>query len=271
MDNKVISYAVLATVVVLMVGSLLVPIIQDMTDDHTTTYYNSPAGNLIYSLDSDDHTFSYVAGDTVIDVDGVDYTLGSTCVYIMSDGVIILASSNGVTLYNGATKVISNDATKDVTVAFSNGAASITYGENTYANTYTWLFTPDEDGDYVNVGITSSSQVYYSDFTKLALAQVLSSKLGILKDGTATLGGEAATFSGTSKNQTGTDGAVKYYEGAVTISDGTSTISPSYIFAEKQITYVDESDGTLGLIAALPVLVLVVVIVGAIGLIQRRD
>ena len=272
--NKLLSFTVMATIAIILTASLMVPVLDDLVDDHTQTYYNNTGGSpLKYAMNEDDHLITYTANGTALTVDEETYTIGSTYIYAVSDSVILLASTNGISIFNGSTQVLTTSKAYDISVEFSEGTATITYGTTTVTGTYAWLYIADPAGDHILTNVSDSSTVYFNSFDELATAQKLSGYQAVLFDGEATYNGNEATYAATTAEQSGTNGTISYMTGKLSITSGGTTVTPTYVIAKESVSYTDDAGNQMGaLLAPLPILIIIAILLSAIALIARpRD
>lgn len=272
MESKIVPYVITVVVAITLVALLLIPTIDDITDDRTKTLYNEPVGNIHYSLDDgESHTVTHIAGNNTIDVDGTTYALSTSKYFIVTDNVNLQASTNGVTVFNGATRILHNENAVDVTLTISEGTSTLTYGENTDTQTYTWSLAATPDGDYVATPVTATSQVYCSSFNDFITFSIIGGKYFLLKDGIGTINGVEATITKTIKTQPDTGGTISYLEGQFTATDGTTTFTPNFVFVKASFTFVDDVGIQMGsLLAPLPVLILVALLVAGVGIFAKN-
>lgn len=271
--NKLIAFSVGVVVAVLLLATLLIPVIEDANKDRTSTFYNAPFGGVNYSSDDEDHTFTYVAGAASVDVDGTTYTLGASKYFIVTDYVAVLASSNGITLFNGATRLLYNYTTTDVTLVLSDGTSTLTYGTSTDTQSYTWSYVVDSDGDHVLVSpVSSSTQIYCKSLSDLSGNWWLSSShYYTLHGGAAAYDGAEATAAGTLADQSNTNGEVKYLEGQLTLSTEDTTYTPGWVLAPASVSYTDEFGRQMApILGAIPVIIIAAILVAAVGLIAYK-
>ena len=270
--NAILTFAIGAVVAIILMGSLLVPVLDDLVDDHTQTYYNNTGGSpLKYAMNEDDHLVTYTANGTTLTVDEETYTIGSTYIYAISDTVIILASTNGISIFNGSTQVLSTSKIYDVSVEYSEGTATITYGTTTVTGTYAWLYIADPAGDHILTTVSDSSTVYFNSFEELATAQKLSGYQAVLFDGAATYNGSEATYAATTAEQSGTNGTISYMTGKLSITSGGTTVTPTYVIAKESVSYTDDAGNQMGaLLAPLPILIIIAILLGAVGLVAKN-
>lgn len=272
--NKLITFSVGIVVAVILVAALLIPVIEDAEKDRTSTFYNASFGGVNYSSDDGDHTIKYVAGATTVEVDGTAYTLGTTKHFVVTDSVSLLASTNGITVINGTTRLLQNYTTTDLTLTLSGGTSTLTYGENTSTQTYTWCFVLNANGNYALVSpITSTTQVYCSSMSDLYGNWWLSSgHYYTLTGGVAKYDGGDATVTGTIADQANTDGEVKYLDGALTLANSDTTYSAGWVLAPASVSYVDEFGRQMApLLAAIPLIIIVSIVVATVGLIAYKS
>ena len=252
-------------------ATLLVPTINDAMDDRTTTYYNGI--DIPMSEMTGEHTFSYTAGASTVTMDDISYTLGVTKMFVIGDGFIVAASSNGITVFKSDnTQVLNNNKTVDVSITFNDGDATLTAGTTTSTATYTRSFCADPDGVYGAAGLTDSSTIYFEDYADLFTAQRISGVFAIFNDETATINGSEATYTATINTQANTDNKVQYISGKVTITDGTNTALPTYMVCKAEVTFQDSTTMQMGsILYIIPVLIFAALLVGAVGMISRRN
>lgn len=170
MENKLIPTIVLSAVVVILIGSLLIPIIDDYSDD-TKVEHNNTGYALTKMTDVSDLTVTYEYSTKELSKDGeVAYTLTSGFVpLVITDKFVMVGSiSADNTMINGTDGKATN-ITNDVSIVFSDGDATVTYG--TTERSFTdigWCFVVDPAGDYgVASKAASVGTVYYNNIDQL--------------------------------------------------------------------------------------------------------
>ena len=272
MKNSILTFVIGCTITVILMATLLVPTINDAIEDHTTTYYNPVEGNLHFAEIEGEHTFSYTANASEFSIDDTTYTLGTTKIYAVTESVIVLASTNGITAFNGTTQVLNNVKAADVTITFGADSATITSGTTTSTGSYTWGYIADPNGKNVCTSLTESSTIYFENINELYTAQRLSGVFVTLSDGVAAIGGEEATYTATINTQADTDGKVKYISGKITVTDGEHTVTPTYIVAKESIVFESQTGIQMGqILYIIPILIFAALLVGAVGMISRRS
>lgn len=152
--NKLIPMVVMATIAVVLIGSMLMPIITDYNEDETNTYTNN-IGQRAKMLDiSGSHTFEIV--DSVLQMDGVDMTIPSYQMAISSDKFNLrkYPSSWSINCSQGTGNTL------DITI--SDGKFSGTIGAYTYTDeSLAYLAYYDTAGEYVIVLSDANPRTIY--------------------------------------------------------------------------------------------------------------
>lgn len=211
--NKTISVVITAALVIILTGSVLMPIISDAQDTQRTVYNN--AENLRYSelfsgsrsisdLNITLYVSSFTNDELIITNDGVESTINPANyqgTLIMCDqlnirwdpgnGNVRLSSSSDPLVVETQTSLVA-----PLTVSIRGGNVTVTDSAD-YEATVTptkWLFIPDEDGMWETV-ISSDSGIYINGLDQVYFSTIVSTgDVGFI-DGH---NGSATSYSGES-------------------------------------------------------------------------
>lgn len=288
MDMKIVGITVAAFIVVVVIGSMLMPILDDADNGFNTVEQNT-GGAYKVSMDNVPITFSYNESKYTLNGDDInaDYTLTNQMV-IISDKFIVATNSlnSGKTIYfatPGQTfKTISS-------ITCSNGSVTYTAGgtDTTLDLSYTWIAYPANEGDYMFAGNLSSVNVDDG-------ATIITGYMGPTVNGGTSLStivmAKGALDSITPEVYTGNTyteatGAVSatYTEGtpnvltpaySIVVDSGgdTYTAATPNVIVPIQYHYVSSSDSNLiNLIGVIPVLLIVAILTGIVALVIKRN
>ena len=158
MNGKMITMVVLAAVVVICIGSVLGPVVDDAMDGYDETFTNTGSGNVKVSPITSDMTIAYDGSTWTYN--GTSRTLASMCAFIFdngfmyhgsdpTEGKIFIADSDGVydtKNFKTYTAIFDKD---DKTVEFSG--VDSTDANVSYSTTFEWAYIPDTSGTYICV------------------------------------------------------------------------------------------------------------------------
>lgn len=165
---KWITTAVMAAVVIIMVGALLVPVINDFVDDSTATYTNSTS-NTATQIGSDDVTIVLSSGTLTVNSTPVTVTAGPI---LLSDTLVIVFNGTVYNAFGTASSAgaqIQNMIAFTATVDISESSVSVTditlsgntSGSNKTFDDYSWLYHVATEGANNLVNATSTAKAYY--------------------------------------------------------------------------------------------------------------
>lgn len=171
-NNKLILAIIGATIAILMIGSMMMPIINEIGENANPSYDND--GVLAAEISDDDVSIVYTTSS--LTVDGValsDYELApifaSDTLWIDCVGeyctIFSVRSGSGQTFATVTAFTATVDASEK-TVTFSE----ISYGDSATASdvaidAYSWAFVASSDGEYSGVRATSEAADYYVSST----------------------------------------------------------------------------------------------------------
>lgn len=162
MDTKSIVYGTISIIIaVLVTVTILIPVVADSTAE-TDTFTNEGYFRMSHFDDTTNHTFSWDHTDpnnvtvdgTAINVSGAK-DMGITAIADTNWIVRVNTSASGnvlalsLILSTGGTNSASTSNEKDMTITFNAGSMSALIGDDTKSGTYTDLWLPSLDGDYI--------------------------------------------------------------------------------------------------------------------------
>lgn len=159
MNNKLVTMAIGATICVILLAGLLIPILDDAdailagTSEETNTGYNwsyqyDPAEKITIQRSSD----GILVNDVDIPVTSDTYNLITGDTFSID---LIKSANNLQFRYIGQTSQYISSSSH---LEFENGTITQVSGSDTFnKGTYTHLLTPSSTGDYVNPSFTSES------------------------------------------------------------------------------------------------------------------
>lgn len=301
METKnMVGTIVTLAVVVVCVAAIMMPVLNDATTTEKTftnegVYYYGIFGTTdTYTFEFDASDGSITVNDTEIDtLSGV--TSGTTYSLLATDDTILRYGYNSSNQeYYLQTVGATNASTADTIVAtISEGALSVTYTTDgtdtvkTISFTELYAIVPTEDAAVLKqssseVYIKGDSELFASGLTTVTAWTNMFHFEGTYDDGiTISSGNTAATFDNIEWNIEEVDGYEDLYkltsiEFDITISDTTKHATYSYFAVPTEVTAektVHFSDGENTLLNAIPVLVIVALVIGAVGIAitSRRD
>lgn len=293
MEIKPAMVAISAFVVITVIAAVLMPVLDDAKHSMDETYTNSAPYSYgkIYDFneDSDDMVVISVCktGERTISINGQQHNVSAWQPVVMSDAFTIRyysANMNFVTPSAGSKTIIS------ATITISGGVATFSDVLNTSEQEIsidpepiTWAFIHDNGGDWAGIitenGVTvyaHQNEIYTSNWINTT-SEYFSSSAGstnaIINDGTDTYttpinwGGEyldngvyKLTLSSTSDD----------YTFVVDNNGEDYTVHPFLICAPKTVVGVpDEVSPAFSMFDVIPMLLIVAIIVGIIGLVVR--
>lgn len=174
MDNKLIPMILGATIAIIVVASVLMPIIADVNDSERTVV-NNPVSNSNYSVikmpsDDETHTITWVPRSIDMYVDGTVVTVGAYNSYMVISNVIsVNISRTGAIGYNTVETPggVFDESVTLVTVTIEGSTISLTTEGTSPINVVKtgveWYALPDSDGVYklTQQPASTSDRVYY--------------------------------------------------------------------------------------------------------------
>lgn len=296
MNNKIIGVIFAIFLGVIMVGSVLIPIIDQSSMIHVENGDGSMA-----SMSGDDFTanFSFVDGVVSWSVNDVvqDNFLNldeGTRPYFMSENMVLYVNyTAGVPVatycnYYDGTNPRTRTSVTSVSIAVSDAVmnATVNYGDSqtqTITVPASWSYVGFDEGDYRLISVQSDVQtLYYGDVSQIVGCNVSYSPYGwfTFKGLNVYWGGSVydaelnsvqvgeSLYKFTISNSAATSG----YSVELPTDDGTSTIYPYFYIlpAELDSPILGLNDSGFNLIKTVPLIVLVAILVSAIALLRTR-
>lgn len=276
MNNKLIMGVLGIVVGIILLGGLLVPVLNDATEDYSKNNLIGYSATIADSSQKVDMVLH--VENQVLTVNGMTYAYSINDVAMISDVAYLTTTtvSPFCTYVHGGTTV-SNP--KSITVTIHDGTieAEWTLQDNSTGSEskpYSWVaFRNNAGEDRIFNTITSAKTVYYSESAPV---------YGVAPNSGAVVSfvGDSAAFNGASYEATMSGTAVMgdIYQGVISYGN-TSNLSttingseyrPFYGAVEGQVFASNDSKAIDGLYWTIPVLVLVGLLGGAIAIVTRR-
>lgn len=282
--KKIISSIVLASVVVILLATVLIPVINDFTTENTTEYTNSSSSNRMSKMDlSGTHTIKHEANAETFTVDSTTITSVVWKVEIVSSLFNWRAGSTAGSGTINSSNGSSNNNAIDITI--TNGKLTGTVDGQTYTNqSLDWLYYYDESGDYCTVLLDQYSRDYYvNNYKQIDAANYVTttSTWFVISNGVCSYGTSSPDLTVTSvttyDNQVNKmkTGVVNSTPGSITFvvdNEGSNyTVNPSFLTMPYKIYGITEiNEQALGLFKVLPILLIIALVVSMIGLVVVR-
>lgn len=303
MKSKIVILSIAACISIIMLGSVLVPVINDTSEKEATLtnegYYFmdsvDPATDTI--LLEWDHTNPSIVTVNSIDYDMQDIPKGQAVTVLGGDNFIVryYVTTSGVTYIQsyGTTYVGVNDGeTDDITVTLSSGNLKITTTSNPTGVTYqpSTIYSITQSGQYVLKKATSTAFVK-SDSDLIALGRSQSGSVGtcVYMTGNIDDGMTISYYYDGSNTPTNDDivinanGDGRYVDVYVfkditfdiTQSTTTYPVTYSYLLVPAEITAEKSAhldDGQINILSTIPVIIIIAIILMVASLfIKNRE
>ncbi len=298
MDNKIVMISIAAVIGIIVLGSVLMPILDDATTVNETFtndgYYRvskaTADSNVTIVWDHTDPTILTVNG-TDLDMSGIPKDQPLT-IYASEEAVVRYTNgTSGVSInrYGGSYQNATESNAKDVSITLSGSSATMVWGTSTDTLTATGVYYIDPDGDYVMKKSDSVAKVK-SDESVLLIAGTSNVSGAVTLYGTGTIddGLTISVVAGLAEGDTYSIGDVtinytdltKYIDLAdltsiqfpFTKNTTTATITYSYFVVPYEVTAersVHFTDGQNAIFAAMPVMIILAVLLGVVALVIR--
>lgn len=273
MDVKTIGTVAIGVVIAALLTAMLVIPIIDSSTQHNEQELNEDIGHPMSAVTE----LELVKTDDGYTYNGEALTndlAGATDPYIVTDVFVLRGSStDGVVtgfvgyglIGNGGAPFVMSAAIQSVSM--NNGEWTIEYQNLTYTGTYTFAYCFDKDGTYIDV--TSGSQPHINANTSIITFRDNSQNYGV---GQGTASHMTNLFQVTSGTQ-----VTDYVESVTTVDagDGSETVtnaSGRMIIPTGYTIIVDNTDPASELLDLIPLLIVVGIIMGTVGLfVLRRE
>lgn len=281
LNNKLVTTIITLTVVVIAVATILMPVINNASSDET--YTNVLEAGTTYALDIIEPSNSNVEITTDITnskllVNGQEYIIDSTheAAIMMDGGYFRFASVNDAltTLYAYQGMNAQASTTNEATVTILNGDVAFNSGSISQSwNTNDFIFIPSTSGEYYLRAPTNGPQ-YINSINDIYVSAITNNKLVWGHGNTLTDGTDSYEAVLTSNVQL-VDGSTNVYElpdmKSYRMMDGGSGFYPSRVIVPASVEGTSEGwDSAAALLQAIPVLLIVSLVLGTIGLITVR-
>ena len=290
MDNKILTLCITLVLGVILVGSLLVPVLNDSEKDYKVT---NGFGNLA-TLDADgSDVINGEITQTKIEINTDSWTRADLTYNwtapIVADTFVVktLVTSGGVSIafayiLNGTSTVLTTDSNHvaTVSVAAEEGTAEITvtYSDSTSDTSltipYNWIVYMDKEGNHVIQTLpwtgTFDYIAYFNDFSDIRGASYKSTTFYSYVGENLTYGTTSYTASATTSDVSGVVNVhMMSNNGANLVFDTNKYID--IIVAPLTVYGTTEAmDGYANLFNVLPILVIISLVLGAVGFIMVR-
>ena len=303
MNTKVIAISIAAFIGIVVLGSVLMPIL----DDATATTDKFTNEGYFYMTE-------YGATDTIPTIfwdhtDPYKLTVGTDVIELPTSTTIPISvvftddwlvrysagtSNSSAQLFTDTGGVIVGASTSnnlDMTISFSSGTATVTNGTDSATPTYTKLMAVSTTGDYVmkkptvDAYVNGDTEVFVTGRTAFAFSPAISANIdfsGSVDDGfTATIfnpstgytvGNFATTYTEVSdhidlyKLSKVTFDVTKTVDSTVQAATYSQFVVPAEVTAERAEHL---SGNQIGLMQVIPVIIIVAILVGVVALVIR--
>lgn len=278
MNTKIIGISIAVVVSLVVMAGVLIPVLEDAEHSGAESHSN---GNILMNKATSTTDMIVASGGNVISdghqFSGYDYSL------IVSDNFWMFITAGGANIFwfdgndpgwsaiKGANvKVTPADKTIELTdITFADSNNNLTEHSLTIAYDQD-CFYRSVNGSYANVKYTSISDVRVLEDSEIYAAGYASNKLYYWNGTSVTVNGDLSETPGVI---TLTDSTPSDFK-TVAISytpEGGSAVSPSTVIVPAEIwTAGDLNDSMLGILGAIPVLIIVAILVGVVAAVFTR-
>lgn len=284
-----------ATVAVIMICLVAVPLIDDSTNNVVSIANNTTEKYIVAAQTSASITIEYTETPGTFLIDGVSKTFTSSeysdfwCV-LTNNCFVRLHSTGSWIVFEGLTSTSTSLSHVGDKVTINPSGWEIIVGSNTYSGTYDWICYPSENGTYGMLRFNAGSVHIDNDATVYAIKEArivtegLTTAAGVIWSGSIN-GGTETKFAWDPTANTdvtsSTDVYIKYAE----IGDHSTKITGVYekynnnneysiptVIAPIQYHTITENDGMIiTLLEIIPVLFIAALLVGIGYSIMRRE
>ena len=285
--SRLVGLAVTLTVSIIMIASLVVPLINDYSDDRTYEYTNMTTNVVradLYEISDIDNMLLTVTYDDVLTIhyNDLDQPVSTWCCYLASDAFNLRSygTLSGFFTASGVTTNIVPSSTDNnvITLSVSGGMATLTYHPTASSSVtiqdlpITWLAMQNSTGDNVIMLSESATRtIYYTDINNVRGANWINttSEWYSFKGLDVNVGGESITADLVNVKTLAGDGHSFVYSS--TLGDYTFNVDNSgedytvhpYVFVtDYLVTAVTPSDSSqIAVMAAIPTMLIVALLV----------
>lgn len=286
-DTKSIPMLVVGIVVAVLISvCVLIPVIDTYTQD-SKVVYNNPSATVSQVVDGE-HTIFIDGTDMSVKIDDVATTIASNNALIMSDALNLLyqKSDSQVQLYSNQHLYTYQVLTGDVEITITADEIEIEYGDDdriteTYDTVWTYIYDPN--GTYGLYRMYNQQKTLYVN----SIDDIRGSNILVTThDWFSYVGEDVTLLSGTETTATYTLTPVSGMKDLYTISVGGTgtgysfevdnsgtpyTVHPWMAVAPLQVTAYSDMDSTIvPLLNIIPLLVIIGIVLGVVGMIVYR-
>lgn len=300
--NKIISTVVMVAITVILLGSLLVPIIDDANENIVNEKTNDQGMDLIrmsYGTPSDNLKVEKPANEAVLNMylgesETPYYTVplntnGQTAWALVTSSFSYgITGGAGSSLFDYTARYNNNGSSnhygleKDftVTVDVTTGAIRVITGGNTYSwydnCDVTSIYWADPNGDYVNVNVSNVYPPIYIENPKEIIGSVMIGGNYVFWESTddpQVTNSKPATFTPETTESNGLYRLDKLSYTITGTNDSVNTGSMSHVIVKYQVLaeVVPDGNNMVPLLYVIPVIIIVSLVVAVAGIFISRD
>lgn len=257
MNNKPVSIAITLTVLVILVGALVAPVIAEAIEDNSDVYYNaSSALPLDFEKDNfKEHSLEMASGSVSFDDESLALT-ATLSNLIFADSFRIYGDSS--TLYYADNQSFSTKsasvASGALNISLDDGVATVTIGSYSATVPYEWVYVYSESGNYVSAALGTVKVLDVSQVTAEISGDIY---YGVVYNGryTEVLNNGTEPVNNIAWTSTETNGYVTISQ----INYGSQGVLDSNfpVIVPAKIVVETESSSALGLLVVIPILLIV--------------
>lgn len=279
--SSMIVAIVMTSVVIILAGALLVPVVNDTSTD--TTYSNTLDGSTTYVNKLVDPTDASITinidpTNSLININGKDYPIDSShaAIIMMDGGYFRFWDNSGFKTGYAGGGVTSQATNSDSgTITIQNGTVEYTAGEVSLTwQSSDFVLLPDANGTYY-VRYAAQGPQYINDIDDIYVASIANNKLvwgngDTLTDGTNTY--EAVLTSDVVQ----TSGTVDVYTlptmKSYRMMDSGSGYYPAFVCVPVEVDGTTEGwENISNLLSVIPVMVVVSAVIAAVAIFLKRE
>lgn len=275
MNNKVVMTLIAITIGLIVLANVYMPVFDDFKDTEVIRYNNTDL-NYAISIDGT-HSIEWSGGDTYL-IDGVESSTPSNRPIFISDKFVLLwlsAPSIQVFYYDpdtGNPGRITNISALTCNIDNNNVTINYTVGETSASMTDTavWGFIRTTNGDYSLIDVYNAP-IYYNNVNQIySVAYATNGTAFVSFNGDVTYPSGSVEFNGTKIENTNDLYSTTRTSIVVTDSNGTE-LSPAGVIVPKEVTGTKEPEHTyVGLLGAIPIVVILALVLLALAPVIRR-
>lgn len=267
MKLNIANLAIVLTIGVILVGSLMMPVISDATKEVRSTYTNGTAssphydsGAIAFSIELASGPVLTINGETEDTTAFADYTIlaatDTLVVFWRSTGALHVWESGGVAHTYGAGSY-----------DFEDGTITQTIGSTTSTFAYNALYTYSTNGEYVYVPYTAAPYVSSQLDDFYALGYKSGTSLSVYNNGTVYVNGVVSTTTTITADTNPTNNSEVSSLQALAIG----TVGGQNLIVKESYTIsMPNANGIISMLSILPILVIIALVMLPISVIYAR-